>query len=135
MRAALAAILLIATPAPAQRDFDRNPPPDTVLFDSGSVTLGPNGLGILDLQAKWLTRFPAVKILVEGHTDNRGNRPVNRLIAERRAQAVRDALVARGIAPGRITVRAYGKERPLSIDESPAALARERRVVTSVVED
>jgi peptidoglycan-associated lipoprotein len=73
-----------------------------------------------------------VSVTVEGHCDERGTREYNLALGERRATAVRNALVALGISPNRIKTISYGKERPAVLGSNEAAWAQNRRGVTVI---
>ena len=84
-------------------------------------------------QAQWLARYPAVRVLVEGHADERGTRDYNLALGERRANAARNYLATLGVNPSRIEVISYGKERPAELGSTEAAWAKNRRAVTVVI--
>jgi peptidoglycan-associated lipoprotein len=99
-------------------------------FDRSDIT--PEAQEILARQADWLRRYPNVTVTIEGHCDERGTREYNLALGERRAQAVKNVLVASGITPSRITTISYGKERPAVVGSSEEAYAQNRRAVTTV---
>ena len=99
-------------------------------FDRSDIT--PEAQEILARQADWLRRYPNVTVTIEGHCDERGTREYNLALGERRAQAVKNVLVASGIPPSRITTISYGKERPAVVGSSEGAYAQNRRAVTTV---
>jgi len=68
-----------------------------------------------------------VALLVEGHCDERGTEEYNRALGERRALAVREALIASGADGARITTRSFGKDRKIDLADTDAAHARNRR--------
>ena len=105
---------------------------DRVFFDFDKYNLAPNAADSLKKQAAWLKSFSAVTITIEGHCDERGTREYNLALGERRANAVKDYLVALGINPNRIKVLSYGKERPVALGSNDAAWAQNRRGVTVV---
>ena len=86
----------------------------------------------LEKQATWLKQYANLNISVEGHADERGTREYNLALGERRANAVKNYLVALGIAPSRISTISYGKERPAVVGSNEAAWAQNRRGVTVV---
>ncbi len=96
----------------SERDFVINAG-DRVYFDLDQYAVRPDGAPVLEAQAAWLNRYRAVRVRVEGNCDERGTREYNFALGARRAQAVRDFLVARGVDPTRIEVISYGKERPI----------------------
>ena len=71
-------------------------------------------------------------VTIEGHCDERGTREYNLALGERRAQAVKNVLVASGIPASRISTISYGKERPAVVGSSEEAYAQNRRAVTTV---
>ncbi|MCS6986201.1 MAG: peptidoglycan-associated lipoprotein Pal [Sphingomonadaceae bacterium] len=122
------------TTVPGSReDFLAQAGTDTVLFAFDSYALDDEARAILDRQAAWLVRHPSVRVTVEGHCDERGTREYNLALGERRANAARTYLVARGVAASRITTISYGKERPAVEGSTEEAWARNRRAVTVIV--
>lgn len=105
---------------------------DRVFFGFDRYDLTPEARATLDRQAAWLKRYPAVTVTIEGHCDERGTREYNLALGERRANAVKNYLVAQGIDPSRITTISYGKERPAVLGSNEAAWAQNRRAVTVV---
>jgi peptidoglycan-associated lipoprotein len=99
-------------------------------FDRSDIT--PEAQQILARQADWLRRYPNVTATIEGHADERGTREYNLALGERRAQAVKNVLVAMGIPASRISTISYGKERPAVVGSSEEAYAQNRRAVTTV---
>jgi peptidoglycan-associated lipoprotein len=99
-------------------------------FDRSDIT--PEAQEILARQADWLRRYPNVTVTIEGHCDERGTREYNLALGERRAQAVKNVLVASGIPASRISTISYGKERPAVVGSSEEAYAQNRRAVTTI---
>jgi peptidoglycan-associated lipoprotein len=119
-------------PAPGSReDFIQNVG-DRVFFDFDKSDIKAEGQTVLSRQADWLKRYPNVTVTVEGHCDERGTREYNLALGERRANAVRRALVALGIPQNRIQTISYGKERPAVVGSNEAAWAQNRRGVTVI---
>lgn len=114
-----------------QEDFELNVG-DRVFFAFDSAALDEAARAVLDRQAEWLLRYPHVTVTVEGHTDERGTREYNLALGERRAQAVKDYLAARGVSPDRILTISYGEERPVDPGHNEAAWALNRRAVTVI---
>jgi peptidoglycan-associated lipoprotein len=75
--------------------------------------------------AQWLRAHTTVGVTIEGHCDERGTREYNLALGERRANAVRDALVALGVDPAQIKTISYGKERPFCTEHSKEKDAQE----------
>jgi peptidoglycan-associated lipoprotein len=105
---------------------------DRVFFDYDQSDIKPEGQETLRRQAEWLRRYPNVTVTIEGHCDERGTREYNLALGERRAQAVKNVLVALGIPAGRISTISYGKERPEIPHSDDASYAQNRRGVTTV---
>jgi len=105
---------------------------DRVFFAYDSSTLGPDALRVLQAQAAWLKAQPAAQLTIEGHADERGTREYNLALGERRAAAVRDYLIASGIASDRLRTLSYGKERPQVVGHDESAWAQNRRGVSVV---
>lgn len=105
---------------------------DRVFFDFDKYNLGTEARRILEKQAVWLKKYRVVTITVEGHCDERGTREYNLALGERRANSVKDYLVALGVSADRIRTISYGKERPVALGSNEAAWAQNRRSVTTV---
>jgi outer membrane protein OmpA-like peptidoglycan-associated protein len=99
-----------------------------VLFDTGAATLKPGAATTIDRLAQFMRDYPERSVRIEGHTDAAGSDETNQALSERRAQAVREALVARGLDAGRIDTLGYGEARPIAGNDSPAGRQQNRRV-------
>jgi peptidoglycan-associated lipoprotein len=115
----------------SSQDFVQNVG-DRVFFDTDKSSINAEGQQTLQRQAQWLAKYPNVTITVEGHCDDRGTREYNLALGERRAQSVRNALVALGVQANRIKTISYGKERPAVVGDNEAAWAQNRRGVTVI---
>ncbi len=101
----------------------------SVLFASNHSDLLPSAQAKLNDVGSALTKQDAeAKITVEGHTDSQGNASYNQDLSQRRAQAVRDYLVSRGMAADRVTAQGFGLTRPIADNASPEGRANNRRV-------
>jgi peptidoglycan-associated lipoprotein len=98
-----------------------------VFFDLDRAEVRGDQREALDQNAGWLRKRLEVRIVIEGHCDERGTAQYNMALGERRAQTVMDYLVALGIAPSRIQVMSYGKERPFSREHDDRAWSQNRR--------
>lgn len=103
---------------------------DRVLFVVDTSTITEAGKAILDGQAQWLLTNADYRAIVEGHADEQGTREYNLALGFRRANAVREYLVSRGVPSGRLEVTSYGKERPIEICSNESCYAQNRRAVT-----
>ncbi|CAO3374066.1 peptidoglycan-associated lipoprotein Pal [Azospirillum argentinense] len=105
---------------------------DRVFFGLDRYDLAPEARATLDRQASWLKQYPNVTVTVEGHADERGTREYNLALGERRANSVKNYLVAGGINASRVKVISYGKEKPAVLGSNEASWAQNRRGVTVV---
>ncbi len=99
-----------------------------VLFDSGSATLQPGAQDKLREVARVFMRYPRTRLEIIGHTDSRGSDASNQSLSDRRATAVRTALVSEGVEAGRIAVRGVGETRPVATNDTAEGRAQNRRV-------
>jgi outer membrane protein OmpA-like peptidoglycan-associated protein len=99
-----------------------------LLFDTGSAHLKPGGERIVDNLADFMRTYPQRRVAIEGFTDSVGNPGYNQDLSERRADAVRLALIDRGIDPARIVARGYGEEYPVASNGNVAGRQMNRRV-------
>ncbi len=99
-----------------------------IYFDFDRSDIRPEYASLISTHAKHLAGETGVKIRVEGHTDERGSREYNIALAERRAQAVRRALMLQGAGDVQLTTVSYGEERPAAAGSDEAAYEKNRRV-------
>lgn len=97
-------------------------------FDTGGARLGPGSEATLSAVAAMLAADEALSVIVVGHSDNQGALDLNRDLSLERASAVRDALVERGIAPGRLSAEGVGFLAPITSNATEAGRAVNRRV-------
>jgi peptidoglycan-associated lipoprotein len=114
-------------PAASPRPYVATVALKDVHFEVDRAAIRPGEAPILDANARWLKANPEVLVLVEGHADERGSDAHNLTLGERRAKAAREALVARGVAPSRITIRAYGEQRPACTERADPCWSKNRR--------
>lgn len=96
-------------------------------FDFDSFALRPEARTVLQRKAELLKDNPDVKLLIEGHCDERGTAEYNLALGERRARAAYEFLVLLGVSPNRLQIVSYGKERPLDPASNETAWALNRR--------
>jgi len=103
---------------------------DRVFFETDSSNLTPTATSTLDKQAAWLNKYSNYQhVLIEGHADERGTREYNIALGARRAAAVREYFIARGIAASRMRTISYGKERPVAVCNDISCWSQNRRAV------
>ena len=103
---------------------------NTVYFGFDSADLSGKAQATLDRQAAFLNVNPALVVIVEGHADERGTREYNLALGDRRATAVRDYLLAKGLNSARIRTVSYGKERPAVSGSNEDSWEKNRRAAT-----
>ncbi|MCW3846230.1 peptidoglycan-associated lipoprotein Pal [Sphingomonas sp. LB-2] len=122
-----------ADTSPLNEQFKREVTSDTIHFAFDQYDIDPEARSILDSQARWLIAHPNTRITIEGHCDERGTREYNLALGDRRANAAKNYLAARGVSPARITTISYGKERPVALGSDERSWALNRRAVTIVI--
>lgn len=106
-----------------------------VLFETGKADLMAGAARSIDKLAEFLRENPDRSVLVEGHTDSTGGESFNLSLSQRRADAVRSALLARGIAPDRIIARGYGEQYPVADNNTSAGRQQNRRVEIVILDE
>lgn len=107
---------------------------DKVYFDTGKATIQPRSFALLDDVARVITSHPELaRIEVEGHTDDQGNDASNLKLSDRRASAVKDYLVKKGVAAERLGAKGWGETRPIATNRTPDGRAENRRVEFRIV--
>jgi outer membrane protein OmpA-like peptidoglycan-associated protein len=99
-----------------------------VLFDTAQADLKPGAASTIDRLAQFMQEYPERAVRIEGHTDSRGSDETNQVLSERRANAVRDALLARGVAANRIVAMGMGEAYPIASNDTTAGMQQNRRV-------
>ena len=106
-----------------------------VLFQFGKSNLQPNSRNNINTLANYLIQNPDRTVIVEGYTDSVGSAAFNQTLSERRANAVRTALVKAGVEPTRIVAQGYGKEYPVASNATDSGRAQNRRVEVTISND
>ncbi len=106
-----------------------------VLFSTNKAQLKSGGMRNVQKLADFLKQYPQRKVLVEGFTDSTGSDSLNQELSERRANAVRTALVDMGISSDRINTRGYGKAFPIADNDTAASRQLNRRVEIILSDD
>lgn len=99
-----------------------------VLFATNKSELAPGGARNVQKLADFLRQYPKHRVLIEGHTDNTGSDSHNRELSERRANAVRMALLDKGISSDRVSTHGYGEEFPVASNDTASSRQMNRRV-------
>ncbi|MFB6348958.1 peptidoglycan-associated lipoprotein Pal [Moraxella marmotae] len=105
--------------------------PSLVHFDFDSDVIKPQAAAVLDQQVKFLSENQTARVLVAGHTDERGSREYNMSLGERRAAAVRSYLLGKGVNQANVEIVSFGEERPLAAGSTEEAWLQNRRAELS----
>jgi len=118
-----------ATETPDARSAEQRLLSQTIIyFDFDKSDIRPEFNDVIAAQARRLAANPNLKVRLEGHTDERGSREYNIGLGERRAQAVRRALLLQSVTDGQVSTISYGEERPAVDGHDETAWAKNRRV-------
>ncbi len=111
-----------------QDDVNKLLSSENIGFDSARATIKGESLGLIDRLAQALARCPDAKIRIEGHTDSQGNARNNLNLSNRRAEAVKNALVARGVNSANCTTEGFGQTRPIGDNATASGRKQNRRI-------
>jgi peptidoglycan-associated lipoprotein len=99
----------------------------SVYFDFDDATVRPDAAPVIELQGQYLSHNPALKVVVQGNTDERGGSEYNLALGQRRAQAVKAALQIYGVKETQVEAVSFGKEKPVAPGHDEAAWRQNRR--------
>ena len=99
-----------------------------IYFDFDSYSIKPEFQSLIEAHSRFLKANPNRKVVIEGHTDERGGREYNLALGQRRSEAVAKALVLLGVSAGQVEAVSFGKEKPAVEGSGEAAWAKNRRV-------
>lgn len=116
----------------SQADLAAQAGSDIVYFETDQHDLNSQSRSIIDGQARWLNNYPNLNVTIEGHADERGTREYNLALGDRRANSVKNYMIAVGVDPRRINTISYGKEQPLVVGADGTSWAQNRRARTRV---
>lgn len=101
--------------------------PKVIYFDFDSFVIQDQYRSIIEVYAKVLSSDKSKRLVIEGHTDERGGREYNLALGQKRAEAVANAIVLLGATPSQIESVSFGKERPAVAGSDEASMAKNRR--------
>jgi peptidoglycan-associated lipoprotein len=104
----------------------------TVYFDYDSFAIRPEFQGLIETSARKMQLNSAKKVVLEGHTDERGGREYNLALGQKRADAVRRALSLLGVPEDRLESVSFGKEKPAAVGSTEAAMEKNRRAEINI---
>ncbi|MED5371730.1 MAG: OmpA family protein [Myxococcota bacterium] len=135
VKESVAEVVLTLKPAKVELEAERITIKDSVYFETNKAIIKSESHELLDEVAAILIAHPELtKIRIEGHTDSRGAADYNKDLSQRRAEAVQDYLVSKGVEAGRLEAVGYGEEKPLDERNNAAAWEKNRRVDFFVAE-
>jgi peptidoglycan-associated lipoprotein len=105
---------------------------DRVFYEFNSSTLSDAATATLDKQAAFLAKYPQDRFQIAGNCDDRGTEEYNLALGNRRANAAKEYLVAKGVSASRLTTISYGKDRPTALGDNEEAWAQNRNAISSV---
>ncbi len=107
---------------------------NNIFFDFNKATLRPESVSELNRVVKMMNDMPTLRIEISGHTDNVGSRSYNKRLSEKRAKAVVDYLVDKGIDKSRLAFAGYGFAQPIASNDTPLGRQKNRRTEFKVLE-
>ena len=99
-----------------------------ILFDINKATLKPSSMGVINTISKMMLTHTDLKFRIEGHTDSDGGDEANLKLSEKRASAVKSALIRSGVDANRLKAKGMGESVPVSDNTTPEGKANNRRV-------
>lgn len=114
-----------STPSPSDEDLFAKNVKD-VLFDYNKAEIRPDQTPTATSDAAFLAQHPSIKVVVEGHCDDRGSEEYNLALGTSRAESLKQALLQQGISADRVKTISYGKERPFCAEDNDACWQRNR---------
>ncbi len=108
---------------------------DNVYFDVDKATIKPESYKQLDELVELMKLKKGMEIEIAGHTDNTGSKEHNMELSQRRAEAVKQYLVKKGISPKRIKATGYGDTQPIATNDTPEGRAKNRRIEVRITKE
>ncbi len=108
---------------------------DNVYFETGKADIKPASFKYIDEMAEYLKLKTSMVIEISGHTDNVGKPEANLTLSQERANAVRNYLIKKGIAPDRIVAKGYGDTQPISSNDTDAGKQKNRRTEVRIIKE
>jgi len=114
-------------------EINADKPLETIHFDYDEYFIREDAKPVLERNAAWLNKWNTVRLLIEGHCDERGTEEYNLALGERRAKSTLDYLVSLGISSDRLKIISYGKSQPLDPGQNETAWAKNRRAHFTII--
>jgi len=114
-------------------EINAEKPLEMIHFDYDKYFIREDAKPVLESNAAWLNKWESVKLLIEGHCDERGTEEYNLALGEKRAKSTMDYLVSLGISADRLKIISYGKSQPLDPGHNETAWAKNRRAQFTII--
>jgi peptidoglycan-associated lipoprotein len=114
--------------------INREQPLAMIYFDYDKAFIRADAKPVLESNVAWMKKFMSVKVLVEGHCDERGTEEYNLALGEKRAKSTMDYLASLGISADRMKILSYGKSQPLVTGHDEASWQKNRRTQFTIIE-
>ncbi len=114
--------------------INKEKPLEMIHFDYDKYFVREDAKSILEKDAAWMKKFKTVKVLIEGHCDERGTEEYNLALGEKRAKSAMDYLASQGVSPDRMKILSYGKSQPLTTGHDEASWQMNRRAQFTIIE-
>jgi peptidoglycan-associated lipoprotein len=115
-------------------ELNAEKPIDMIHFDFDKFFIREDAKPVLEANAAYLKRWTSVKVLIEGHCDERGTEEYNLALGEKRAKSTQDYLSSLGISADRLKIISYGKSQPLDPGHNEMAWDKNRRAQFTIIE-
>ncbi len=115
-------------------ELNAEKPIDMIHFDFDKFFIREDAKPVLEANAAYLKRWTSVKVLIEGHCDERGTEEYNLALGEKRAKSTQDYLVSLGIPADRLKIISYGKSQPMDPGHNEMAWDKNRRAQFTIIE-
>lgn len=114
--------------------INREQPLAMIHFDYDKYFIRADAKPVLERDAAWLKKFRTIKILIEGHCDERGTEEYNLALGEKRAKSTMDYLTSLGVSTDRMKILSYGKSQPLATGHDEVSWQKNRRAQFVIIE-
>jgi peptidoglycan-associated lipoprotein len=114
-------------------EINEEAPLEMIHFDFDKFFIRDDAKPVLEMNSQWLKKFKTVKILIEGHCDERGTEEYNLALGEKRAKSTQDWLISLGISQNRIKIISYGKSQPIDLGHNEVAWQKNRRAQFMII--
>ena len=115
-------------------EINAEKPLQMIHFDFDKFLIRDDAKSVLESNAAWMKKWSAVKILIEGHCDERGTEEYNLALGEKRAKSAFDYLVSLGVSGDRMKIISYGKSQSIDPGHNEISWERNRRAQFTIIE-